>query len=197
MIKGGLPPPSQGEGALSYRLHRDKNSSLSSSPILTHNDAPSLREGGVGSPLQPRELCSGKHGQQTQEHTGCRVEGCEQSLVGTEEAEPLVTKGGESGESAAETHGEQQLQVGISHDTAVGPAVNEADEQASGHVNCHGSQRQLGKYAARNEPGEHEPKYRPGGSTHCYQYHVVYHTGGKGNQKNENYFAFIRLFMIK
>ena len=52
-------------------------------------------------------------------------------MMGAKQRQSIVTKGGESGETAAESHGQEELPAFLYACPSVGNAIKQADKQAT------------------------------------------------------------------
>lgn len=99
------------------------------------------------------KLESGHHGEQPQGHAGADIEGRHERLAAAGEGQRLVHERAEGGESAAEAHSKQQLQVGTyGRPVAVGKSVDQPYDKAAKHVGGHRAEGEGRQQCALHRP---------------------------------------------
>lgn len=101
-----------------------------------------------------------KDGNQTEEDAPARIEGTIEDVIRPEEVQALVTERAEGSESAAETHGKKQLEVGIEQSTTVEKSIEDAYHQAAQQVDSQCSHRECRNHTSLQPFGKEEPQHR-------------------------------------
>lgn len=99
-------------------------------------------------------------GNQAEEDASARIEGTIEDVIRPEEVQALVAERAEGSESAAETHGEKQLEVGIEQSATVKKPIEDAYHQATQQVDSQCSHRECRNHTSLQPFGKEEPQHR-------------------------------------